>query len=132
IVTDDDGGVGTQSFVLTVTNVAPTINAGLDRTLSEGAPVTLNASVVDPGTADQPTVQWVVTASNGQVIPPASGETFSFTPVDNGTYQVRATVTDKDQASATAQLVITVINAAPTIALGGASTAQEGLAYALL
>src|SRR5207249_1316790 len=40
-VNDDDGGVGTQSFSVRVTNVAPTVDAGPDQTVAEGTPVTL-------------------------------------------------------------------------------------------
>jgi hypothetical protein len=36
-VTDDDGGVGSDTMVVTALNVAPTANAGDDQTVNEGS-----------------------------------------------------------------------------------------------
>ncbi|PYX69807.1 MAG: hypothetical protein DMG78_20980, partial [Acidobacteria bacterium] len=130
-IMDDDGGSATQSFAVNVTNVAPTVNAGADQTVPEGTPVTLLATASDPGANDALTIQWIVTASNGQVIAPATGNSFTFTPIDNGTYQIAVTVTDKDLATATDQVLITATNVAPAIGLNGPSTIGEGSLYTL-
>src|SRR5207247_9847187 len=60
-VSDDDGDVGNATVVVTVTNVAPTVEAGADRVIPEGgtlnlAPATFN----DKGTKDThtATIHW--------------------------------------------------------------------------
>jgi len=97
-LSDGHGGVATQSFALTVTNVAPSVNAGPDLTSRRGPPHAHRCHL-DPGAADPLTFLWVVTASNGQVVPTGHERTFNFTPLDNGTYQVVLTVRDEDLAT---------------------------------
>ena len=63
-VTDDDGGIGTATRELTVTNAAPTANAGADRTGSEGALVSLTGSGSDPEGAPL-TYAWSYAAGAG-------------------------------------------------------------------
>ncbi len=43
-VTDDDGAKATDSVIVTLTNVLPTANAGVDQTAASGATVTLDGS----------------------------------------------------------------------------------------
>ena len=129
---DGDGGIGTQSFVLTVTNVAPTVSGGADRTIGEGTPVTLVAVITDPGANDPLTIRWTVVASNGQVIAQGIGDSFTFTPLDNGTYTLTVTATDEDAAVGTDQVVIAVTNVRPTLTLTGPSTIDEGTLYRLV
>ena len=53
MVTDDDGGSGTTSKTITVTNVAPTATFNAPASVSEGSNIDLSlTAVVDPGTAD--------------------------------------------------------------------------------
>src|SRR5207248_11466515 len=66
-VTDDDGGVGTASTVVTVNNVAPTANAGAVQTVNEGDMVNRAGTFTDPGSADSWTYIWHVVSSTGQV-----------------------------------------------------------------
>ena len=49
-VTDDDGGVGTNSLAVTVVNAAPVVNAGPDVTLAEGGTFATTGSFTDAGT----------------------------------------------------------------------------------
>ena len=114
-VTDDDGGVGTDQVMVTVNNVPPTASAGADQTVSEGDLVSLDGSFSDPGSADTHTFLWQVSASNGQVIANGTGEDFSFTPNDNGTYTIDYTVTDDDGGDGTDQVMVTVNNVPPTV-----------------
>lgn len=105
-VTDDDGGAGSDSFDVTVNNVAPTANAGPDQTVYEGNLVNLPGSFTDPGSADWHTFLWcLVSATNGQTITDGTARDFSFTPNDNGVYTFDFTVTDDDQASHTDTVV---------------------------
>ena len=49
-VTDDDGGVASDTFTVTVTNVAPCVDAGVDQTVDEGDTVVLDpATFTDAG-----------------------------------------------------------------------------------
>ncbi|MDY3559679.1 S8 family serine peptidase [Gemmata sp. JC673] len=127
-VTDDDGGIGTDTAVVTVNNVAPVANAGADRTVNEGTPVTLTGLFTDAGAADTHTLSWSVSASNGQVIAGGTGAAFAFTPTDNGTYTVTFTVTDDDGGVGTDTVVVTVNNVAPAIAVVGNSAPTIGAA----
>ena len=43
-VTDDDGAKATDSVIVTLTNMLPTANAGVDQTAVSGATVTLDGS----------------------------------------------------------------------------------------
>ena len=60
-VDDDDGGEGTDSLVVTVNNVAPTVDAGEDQKSDEGDKVSLDpATFNDKGTLDThtATIDW--------------------------------------------------------------------------
>jgi PKD repeat protein len=112
-VDDGNGGIGTDEMTVTVNNVAPTANAGVDQTANEGDLVLLDGSFSDPGSDDTQTFLWHVTASNGQVIADGTGEDFSFTPDDNGTYTIDYTVTDDDSGAGSDQVIVTVSNVDP-------------------
>src|SRR5204862_4808356 len=66
-VTDDDGGVGSDSRTIDVTNLAPTaaIN-GAPASSSEGTPIPLTGGVADPGAADTFTYAWAVTKNGAR------------------------------------------------------------------
>ncbi len=117
-----NGTGGPQSIDVTVNNVAPTVNAGPDQTVTEGDLVELHGSFTDPGSLDTQTFLWQVSASNGQVIADGTTEDFSFTPSDNGTYTVDFTVTDDDGGSNTDQALITVQNGSPNVTIEGSTT----------
>ena len=60
-VTDDDGGVTVDTLIVTVQNVAPTLNAGVDQTVNEGQLTYLDPSAFnDLGTLDThaATINW--------------------------------------------------------------------------
>ncbi|MGC4030950.1 MAG: PKD domain-containing protein [Tepidisphaeraceae bacterium] len=60
------------------------------------------------------------------------GQTFTFTPPDNGTYRIKLLVTDKDGATVTATSSdITVANVNPAGSISGPTTANEGSAVSL-
>jgi hypothetical protein len=127
-VTDDDGGATSDVVLVQVTNVAPqNVSAGPDRGVPEGSPVSLSAAFTDPGAVDTHTIQWSVTASNGDSVPAGSGSTFSFTPADNGTYTVQLRVTDKDGGTQTDTAVVTATNVAPqNLSIGPDRAVNEG------
>ncbi|MGB2820495.1 MAG: PKD domain-containing protein, partial [Phycisphaerae bacterium] len=118
MVRDGDGGQDIEYLTVVVENVAPKdVYAGDDRTVTEGQLVELTATFTDPGgEGDGPfTYTWEVTATNGQAIPGGDRVDFSFTPEDDGIYYVDLTVRDADEDAGSAQVVITVVNAAPVL-----------------
>ena len=116
--TDKDGGVGTDSKTITVTNVPPTAAiTGAPASSPEGTAINLGSTVTDPSSADTTAgfaVAWNVT-KNGNPFASGNLASFSFTPNDNGTYVVTLSATDKDGGVGTASTTINVTNVAPTI-----------------
>ena len=132
-VADNQGGQHSDTLTVTVNNVAPTADAGGDRTVREGDRVRLEGLFTDPGTADNHTFLWQVSAANGQVVADGVERNFAFTPEDNGEYAVTFTVTDAEGAEMTSNTVIvTVDNAAPTAYSGGDETVFAGQLVTLL
>lgn len=132
-VTDRDGGLGTASKTITVTNVAPTASIlGAPATSPEGSAINVTAGVSDPGTLDTFTYAWSV-SKNGSAFASGTGSSLTFTPNDNATYAVNLTVTDKDGGVGTASRTITATNVAPTAYIAGAPVSSaEGSPINLL
>src|SRR5206468_3810165 len=125
--TDKDGGVGSDTAIITVNNVAPMVRAGGNQTVNEGSSVTLNGTITDPGPLDTFTYNWHVVSATGQAIADGNASSFNFTAVDNGTYTVTFTATDKDGGIGSSTAVITVNNVAPMVNAGPDGTAIESL-----
>jgi PKD repeat protein len=124
-VTDDDGGIGTDSVSITVNNVAPTI---IDTYLDQPNPqfilpivhnVTFSSNFTDPGWCDSHSSLWDFDDSiiiSGIIVeehdePDATGtslanHTFSIP----GTYFVTSTITDDDGDSDTETLQVEVVD----------------------
>jgi hypothetical protein len=125
--TDKDGGVNKTQTTVAVANVAPQdVDAGPDQTVSAGTTVNLSGSFTDPGVLDTHTFAWTVAASNGQVVPGGSGQSFSFVPSAAGTYTVTFTVTDNDGGSGSDQVVITVTSGTLTATIAGDDNGKQG------
>jgi PKD repeat protein len=115
--TDDDGGTGAATSSIEVSNVAPTVSITEPTgDLVEGTEISLGAQLTDPGTADTHTYAWDVT-KDGEAYASGEGEQFSFTPDDNGTYEVTVTATDDDAESGAATSSMEVSNVAPTVSI---------------
>jgi hypothetical protein len=139
-VRDDDGAVGTGTFVVTVNNAVPVVTAGAFQTPSEGATVRLApATFTDGGSADAHTasIDW------GDGTPPEAGSlnqlgrrvSGSHVFTDNGSYTVTVCVTDDDHAPNSlppidgrgcGSLTVSVGNVAPLVVAGINRTAREG------
>ncbi|HVV88382.1 MAG TPA: PKD domain-containing protein [Kofleriaceae bacterium] len=119
------GGTSVDTIAVTITNVAPTTNAGPDKTVDEGTPLPMAMTFTDPGTADTWTFAWNfgdTTTSNAQNV--------NHTWADNGVYNVTARVTDDDGGTSQDVAVVTVNNVAPTITSTPGTAAQEAQQYA--
>src|SRR5438309_1275154 len=115
----------------TIANVAPTVNAGANQTVTQGSPASLSVSFSDPG-ADGP---WAYAVTWGDGSPQTTGSataspiTATHTYAAAGTNTVAVTVTDKGGAAGSGQLTITVTQPPPpTAAAGGPYSGPEGTA----
>jgi hypothetical protein len=122
---DKDGGYTDYTTDIVVNNVAPTADAGPDRTAIAGAPLNFTGTDSDPGN-DVVSRSWTVIAGNGQVVSPGSGSNFSFTPSGAGSYTVLYKATDSAGAVGTALVQVTALNPAPTGALVNSGPVAEG------
>jgi PKD repeat protein len=104
-VTDDDGGVGTTQVTVTVLNVAPTVNAGPDRTVNEGQPITFSGSFSDPG-ADTYRYYWDFGEGAGYVLSTTLIPTHVYQVP--GVYTVSLKIVDDDGGVGTDSLMVTV------------------------
>jgi len=122
------GGQVITTHTVEIANAVPgSIAIAGPNTGSEGVQINLSGAYSDAGTIDSHTYRWEVVANNGQVIALAEGDVstpgevpdFSFTPVDEGTYQVRLTVSDGlDEGAALHEIIVS--NVAPwNLALAG-------------
>ena len=109
-ISDTDGAVGSDIAVVTVGNVAPTVNAGPDATISAGSSFSSSGSFTDPGND-----AWSATVNYGdgsgvQALALNGNKTFSLnhTYALQGTYTVTVTVQDNSGASGTDAAVVTV------------------------
>ncbi len=121
-VTDDDGGIGSDTLTVTVNNVAPAVDAGPDQTSNEGDLVGFSGSFSDPGVLDTHTIAWDFgdgSNATGSLTP-------SHTYADNGEYTVTLTVTDDDGGVGSDTLTVTVNNVAPVVDAGPDATVQLG------
>ncbi len=108
-VTDDDGGIGSDTLTVIVNNVAPVVDAGADQDILVVDTVTLTSSFDDVGVGDTHTVIINWDDGNiddlGTVTSPIS---FPHTYTDNGVYTVTVTVTDNDLDGGSDTLTVTV------------------------
>jgi PKD repeat protein len=113
IVTDDDLGGTRDTMMVTVDNMAPDVNAGVDQMSHEGGIVNFAGSFTDAGSADTHTLAWDFGdggTANGT-------ETTSHVYADNGSYTATFCVTDDEGANTCDTLTVTVTNVAPSVSV---------------
>ncbi len=105
-----------------IVNVPPTINAGSNRTVNQGAVANFSVSIDDvPDDTHLVTWDFGTVAGDTDV-----GESVSFSYTELGVYTVTVTVTDDDLGEATASFDVTYQNVAPTIDIGSYGPIDEG------
>jgi ELWxxDGT repeat protein len=106
------------------------VNAGSDQVVNEGTQVRLVALVTDPDPSNGSHFGflWHIVASNGQVVPDATGPLLTFTPLDDGRYTATVSVTDLDAGGAVREdsAVVFVENVPPTGTLTSGPSAEAG------
>ncbi len=127
-VEDDDGDFGESSFQISVSNLPPVADAGLDQVVDEGKAVTLAGSATDPGKLDTLIFEWDLDYEGGVFTPDAFGATVSAVYSDGPALVVAALrVRDPEGAEAMDTLAVQVNNVAPVIAsVSDSSPVGEG------
>jgi len=117
-VTDVTGLTATRSFTVDVANAAPTVNAGPDTTADWGRLVAFNGQAVDPGSADQSTLQYTWTFGDGT--PSASGGPDVLHAYSApGDYVAALQVCDKDGGCASSSRTVHVTKRDTTLGYTG-------------
>jgi hypothetical protein len=132
IIIDKDGNEAKGTFDISISNKAPTVDAGSDQTADEGQKVVINAKFTDDGVLDThkalidwgdgtPIVDGVVTESNGSGL--IIGD---YVYANNGNYKIKISITDKDGGTGEDILSVMVNNQAPKVATVSDLTVSEG------
>ncbi|UCG68749.1 MAG: PKD domain-containing protein [Thermoplasmata archaeon] len=122
-VTDDDGGIGTDTASVTINNVAPIADTGGSYTGNEGSALTITGSAEDPGT-DILIIEWDL--DDDGFYDDAMGENPTWTWYDDGVYFIHLKVTDDDGGVGTNSATVIINNVAPTPDAGGPYVGNEG------
>jgi hypothetical protein len=125
--TDSNGATTSDSAVLDLYNIAPTVDAGSD-VESEPLAVQLHGTVTDPGTAHGETVtyHWVVTDGEGHTLAQSDSLNWTFQSLEFGLYTATLTATDQYGLTSSDTAVLTVVNKVPTVDAGLDTTIQPG------
>ncbi|OVE78554.1 hypothetical protein BVY01_05130 [bacterium I07] len=120
-VRDGDGGFGADNLKVTVSNVAPTANAGGPYTGTVNQSIQFNGSATDPGSADTHIYTWDLD-DDGE-FDDYVGRNPERTFASGGTYTVSLKVTDNDGGSDTDKATVTITEAeiAPDISVSPSS-----------
>ncbi|MDY3551517.1 endo-1,4-beta-xylanase [Gemmata sp. JC717] len=129
VASDEDGGVAITDQLVAVANAAPVpVIESVAGLRVEGTAITVTGSATDAaGVNDTITLTWAV-YKNGAPTPFAtgSGNAFSFTPNDNGSYRIVVTAADEDGGSSTTEQTVIVTNAAPVPSFTGPTSGVRG------
>jgi murein DD-endopeptidase MepM/ murein hydrolase activator NlpD len=122
VVTDDDGGAGSDTVTVTVLNVPPTVTA-IGDSIDEGGTVTVSATFTDPGVLDThtATIDWD-DGTPPEIVAVVQGAGFGSLGTDhvygdNGVYNVEVAVIDNDGGLGTDTVAVVVANLDPELTL---------------
>jgi PKD repeat protein len=118
--TDAKGNVDTDLFTVAVTNEAPIAAAGPDHLVAWGRPVQFGGSAVDPGSADQASLNYTWNFGDGSPSA-AGGPNTVHSYAAPGDYEATLTVCDKDLACNTDSRNITVRRRNATLSVVGST-----------
>ena len=108
IVDDGDGGVATDTVVVTATNAPPVADAGSNQTAWKNALVTLDGSLSSDSDGDMLTFSWTQLSGPPVTLTGADTATPSFTPTKAGTCAFRLSVSDGDGGTSEDSTNVTV------------------------
>jgi len=129
-LTDNSGAVTSDTVIVTVQNLAPTVNAGSDQTVEIGSSATVNALYTDAGTFDahSATIDWgdgnQETVSVTVIGPGAGQVTRQHTYASIGDFTVEVCVTDNDAGAGCDTLIINSVQP-PTVTPTDTPTATD-------
>ena len=129
-IDDGNGGIGNDTVTVTVNNVAPTIAVSGNASVDEGSTYTVNlGTVTDPG--DDTVTSYIVNWGDGSSDTYSSAGDKTHTYADGDTTPtISVDLVDEDGTHpAAGTLGITVNNVAPTIAVSGNASVDEGSTY---
>ena len=129
-VTDVDGNLATATATVHIFSVLPpgsppVANAGADRTVLEGASVTLDGTGSSDPDGDPIGYSWVLVEGPGgvgSVMLDGPTATPSFVALQSGTYRFRLTVFDGLHGESSDEVTVTVLNVAPTVSIASPAT----------
>ncbi len=127
-MTDDDGGVGNVSLIVTVRNANPVANFTSTSPSAEGSVVDFTSNVTDPGIYDTHTFQWDFEYDGSTFDVQASRQNVSYQYIQDGTYTVALRVYDDDGGSTLVTGTVVVTNVAPIANITAPRAAYEGQA----
>lgn len=122
-VTDDDGGADADTVVVTVANVAPTVDAGGPYTSPVGQVITFTGSIIDPGLDDTHDTLWDLD-NNGTYESTGLQVTKSFPAL--GEYVVAFVATDDDGGVGADTAMVRIKDDTPVISPIADQTIAEG------
>jgi hypothetical protein len=121
-VQTNSGGTGSATALVQVVSLIPAAQiSGAPTTSPEGVPILLTAAVTDPTLVGNLTYAWTVT-KNGAIFTSQSTNqpNFTYTPDDEGVYQVLLSVSDNQAHTGVATpATTTATNVSPTPAIQG-------------
>jgi RHS repeat-associated protein len=129
-LTDNGGATATANFIVTVNDVPPTLTISGASTVNAGQPYTLTLSAT-PGHPD-PVTSWTITWGDGSTSTVADNNTAAMHVYSTlSKFTITATGTTDDGVLNANQVVVTVNNIPPTVAITGPTSTNEGSLYTL-
>lgn len=116
-----------NTAVITIQNIAPSVEAGSNMIIDVGTKVTLHAAGSDPN-EDSVTYQWTKVSGPGITLGSLAQQDITLTPTAAGLYVFSVTCSDGVNTSSASQVTVTVnaVNHAPTANAGQSRTAYAG------